>query len=47
MIYYQVDGGGQVFSTGSITYCGCLPWNGGENNISRLTLNVLRRFLEV
>jgi N,N-dimethylformamidase len=46
MIYYQLEGGGQVFSTGSITYCGCLPWNGGENNISRLTLNVLRRFLE-
>ena len=46
MIYYQVPGGGQIFSTGSITYCGCLPWNGGENNVSRLTLNVLQRFLE-
>jgi N,N-dimethylformamidase len=46
MIYYRVPGGGQVFSTGSITYCGCLPWNGGENNVSRLTGNVLRRFLE-
>ncbi|MBT4487064.1 MAG: N,N-dimethylformamidase large subunit [Rhodospirillaceae bacterium] len=46
MIYYTVPGGGQVFSTGSITYCGCLPWNGGDNNISKLTGNVLRRFLE-
>ncbi len=46
MIYYTVPGGGQVFSTGSITYCGCLPWNGGDNNISRLTLNVLRKFME-
>ena len=46
MIYYEVPGGGKVFSTGSITYCGCLPWNNGDNNISRLTRNVLRRFLE-
>ena len=46
MIYYQTPSGGQVFSTGSITYCGCLPWNGGDNNISKLTGNVLRRFLE-
>ncbi len=45
MIYYQTPSGGQVFSTGSITYCGCLPWNGGDNNISRLTSNVVRRFL--
>ena len=46
MIYFKVPGGGQVFSTGSITYCGCLPWNNGDNNISRLTINVLKRFLE-
>ncbi|NQV61750.1 MAG: N,N-dimethylformamidase large subunit [Alphaproteobacteria bacterium] len=45
MIYYQTPSGGQVFATGSITYCGCLPWNGGDNNISRLTSNVVRRFL--
>jgi len=46
MLYYQTPSGGQVFSTGSITYCGCLPWNNGDNNISKLTGNVLRRFLE-
>ena len=46
MIYFTVPGGGQVFSTGSITYCGCLPWNSGENSISKLTMNVLKRFLE-
>jgi N,N-dimethylformamidase len=45
MLYYQTPSGGQVFSTGSITYCGSLPWNGGDNNISKLTRNVLRRFL--
>ena len=46
MIYFDVPGGGKVFSVGSITFCGSLPWNGGDNNISRLVENVLRRFLE-
>ena len=46
MIYFEVPGGGKVFSVGSITFCGSLPWNGGDNDISRLVENVLRRFLE-
>ena len=46
MIYFDVPGGGAVFSTGSITFCGSLPWNGGDNNISRLIENVLGRFLK-
>lgn len=45
MVYIEVPGGGAVFSTGSITYCGSLPWNNFDNDISRLTGNVLRRFL--
>ncbi len=45
MIYFDVPGGGAVFSTGSITFCGSLPWNGGDNNISKLMENVLGRFL--
>lgn len=45
MVWFQVPGGGQVFSTGSITFCGSLPHNGFENNISTLLGNVLRRFL--
>ena len=44
MVYFKVPGGGQVFSTGSITFTGSLPWNQFENNISRLLENVLRRF---
>ena len=44
MLYFTVPGGGQVFSTGSITFTGSLPWNGFDNNISRLLLNVLDRF---
>lgn len=46
MAYFEVPGGGKVFSVGSITYCGSLGHNGYDNNIARLTGNVLRRFLE-
>jgi N,N-dimethylformamidase len=46
MIFFDVPGGGAVFSTGSITFCGSLPWNGFDNNISTLLGNVLDRFLD-
>ncbi|MDH3661886.1 MAG: N,N-dimethylformamidase large subunit [Alphaproteobacteria bacterium] len=46
MIYFDVPGGGgAVFATGSITFCGSLPWNDFDNNISTLLGNVLDRFL--
>ena len=45
MVYFDVPGGGAVFSVGSITFCGSLPWNGGDNNISRIVENVMQRFL--
>jgi N,N-dimethylformamidase len=35
-----------VFSTGSIAYAGSLSANGYDNNIARLTTNVLRRFAD-
>jgi N,N-dimethylformamidase len=38
--------GGAVFSTGSIAYAGSLPVNGFDNNIARLTTNVLKRFAD-
>ena len=44
MVYFEVPGGGKVFSTGSITFCGSLPWNGFDNNISRLLENIVRNF---
>lgn len=37
--------GGCVFSVGSITYCGSLSHNGYDNDIARITTNVLLRFL--
>lgn len=45
MIYFDVPGGGSVFATGSITFCGCLPWNNFENNVSTLLKNVLDKKL--
>jgi N,N-dimethylformamidase len=46
MVFYEHPGGGAVFSTGSIAYVGSLGHAGHDNNISRLTSNVLRRFLD-
>ena len=37
--------GGAVFSVGSITWTGSLSHAGYENNVSRITENVLRHFL--
>jgi N,N-dimethylformamidase len=37
--------GGAVFSAGSVTWTGSLPSNGYDNSVSRVTENVLRRFL--
>jgi len=46
MVFFETPGGGAVFSTGSISYLLSLGTNGYDNNISRLTGNVLRRFLD-
>ena len=43
MVYFEVPGGGSVFSTGSITFCGSLPWNNFQNNISKLLENVIKK----
>ncbi|MDT8326756.1 MAG: N,N-dimethylformamidase large subunit [Roseovarius sp.] len=45
MIYAEYPGGGRVFATGSITFCGSLPWNGYDNNVSRLLGNVMGHLL--
>ena len=46
IVLFETQGGGAVFATGSITYCGSLPLRGYDNPVARLTGNVLRRFLE-
>ncbi len=45
MVYQKSDSGSQLFSTGSITFCGSLLFNDADNDISRIVANVLRRFL--
>ena len=47
MTYVEKPRGGAVFSVGSITYCGSLPHNKFDNDVSRLTFNVLNRFGEL
>ena len=46
MAFFETGRGGAVFSAGSITFCGSLPHNGYDNNISSITKNVLDRFLD-
>jgi N,N-dimethylformamidase len=46
MVYFKTASGGQVFSVGSITFCGSLPWNNFDNNISTLLSNVITKFRE-
>ena len=47
MTYIEKPKGGAVFSVGSITYCGALPHNKFDNDVSRLTFNVINRFGEL
>lgn len=46
MVFFTTAGGGAVWSTGSIAWATSLLWNGGENSVSRITANVLERFLD-
>jgi N,N-dimethylformamidase len=45
IVHFKTQGGGEVFSVGSITFCGSL-WqeDGFKGPISRLLENVVRRF---
>ncbi len=44
MVYFETAKGGAVFSVGSITFCGSLPWNNFDNQVSTMILNVVTRF---
>jgi N,N-dimethylformamidase len=46
MVFYETPDGGAVFSSSSIAWAGALAHNGYQNNVSRLTENVIRRFLD-
>ena len=44
--FYETPHGGAVWSVGSIAYAGSLSHNDYDNNIARLTHNVLKRFAD-
>jgi N,N-dimethylformamidase len=43
--YHETPNGGACFAFSSIAFCGALPWNKCDNNISKLVANVLNRFM--
>ena len=46
MAYLEYPNGGAVFSTSSIAWSGSLSYNDYDNDVSRITENVLRRFAD-
>ncbi len=46
MVYFEMPNDGAVFSVGSICWCGSLSHNHYDNNVSRITENVLREFAD-
>jgi N,N-dimethylformamidase len=43
---FETPRNGCVFAVGSITFCGALPANGFDNDVSRLLENVVKRFAD-
>jgi N,N-dimethylformamidase len=46
MVYFEYPRGGAVFSVGSIAWIGSLYFNRYNNDVSRITRNVLTRFMQ-
>lgn len=46
MVFFETPNGGAVFSTGSIAWAGSLSHDNYNNDVARITFNVLNRFLE-
>jgi N,N-dimethylformamidase len=46
MVFYECPNGGALFATGSISWPAALAHDGYDNNVSRITENVLRRFAD-
>ncbi len=46
MVFYETPNGGAVFSVGSISWFGALARDGFDNDIARITANVVRRFAD-
>lgn len=46
MVFYETAMGGAVFSVSSVAWAGALAHLGYNNNVSRITENVIRRFVD-
>ena len=46
MVFFETANGGGVWSTGSIAWAASLAADGYDNNVARITGNVLRRFAD-
>lgn len=46
MVFYETPNGGGVFATSSIAWAGALSHDNYSNNVSKITENVIRRFLD-
>lgn len=46
IVFYETPSGGAVFSVGSISWFGALARDGYDNDVARITENVVRRFAE-
>ena len=46
LVFFETPQGGAVFSTGSVAWAGSLAHDGYDNDVSRITGNVIRRFLD-
>lgn len=46
LVFYETPAGGAVFATSSIAWAGSLSHNTYNNNVARITGNVIRRFLD-
>ncbi|MBP2236633.1 N,N-dimethylformamidase [Sinorhizobium kostiense] len=44
MTFFETSTGGAVFSTGSIAWAASMAWNKYDNEVARITENVVRRF---
>jgi N,N-dimethylformamidase len=46
MVFFETSGGGAVFSVGSISWFGALARDGYDNDVARITTNVVTRFAD-
>lgn len=46
IVFFETPNGGAMFATGSITWMSSTPENGFDNDVAKITLNVVKRFLD-